>query len=184
MLSAKNFWRRVRTPYGSFLVLTAIVPCVMGCVGDRVIQGAICVLLLWAWCFYALIYLGLQPPKRQAESLRWTLRQMFVVTGCLAMIFGAIVNHWPLLWRFAISQQRLDQFADQLVDGRQLSTPRAVGLFVIRKAEMRDGLPCLWTDPDPSGYSGFVRCTPRQVQGFNIWFTEQMNDRWQLILED
>lgn len=184
MHSAKNFWQRVRTPYGSFLVLTASVACFMTLVGAQVMWGVLCVLMLSAWCFYSLVYLVLEDAKGPVEAPRWTLRQMFAVTACIAVMVGAVINHWPLRWRFAISQPQLDQFADQLADGRQLSTPRAVGLFVIKKAEMRHGLPCLWTHPDPSGYSGFVRCTPSQVQGFNIWFTEQMNDRWQLILED
>lgn len=182
--SLARCWRRIRTPYESFLALTAIVACFMTLVGCQVIWGALCVLMLFAWCFYALIYMVIQDAKGPVEPPRWALRQMFAVTACIAVMAGAVVNHWPLRLRFAVSRPQLDQFADQLAAGRRLSTPRVAGLFVIKKAEMRGGLPCFWTDPDPSGYSGFVRCTPKQAHGFNLWFTEQMNDRWQLIIED
>lgn len=110
---------------------------------------------------------------------------MLVVTACIAAIGGAIVHRWPLQWRFAISQAELDQFADRLESGFQMPKPTAVGLFVVRKAEMRRGLPCLWTDPDPSGHAGFVRCTPEQADWFNLGIgTHSINDRWQFIRED
>lgn len=184
LFSAKNIWRRVRTPYGSFLVLTASAACFMTLVGCQVILGVLCVLMLAAWCFYALIDMALQDAKGPVEPPRWTLRQMLTLTACIAVMVGAVVNHWPLRLRFAVSRPQLDQFADQLAAGERLSTPRAVGLFMIRKAEMRRGLPCLWTNPAPSGYTGFVRCTPSQAERFNLFFTESMNDRWQLVIED
>ena len=184
MLSANNFWRRIRTPYGSFLAATAVVPCVMGCVGDHAMQGLFCILLLCAWSCYALTYMGLQNPKKQAESLQWSLRRMFVVIGFLAVIFGAIVNHWPLRWRFAISLPKLDQYADQLEGGLEMEGPRAIGLLLVEKAELERGVPCFWTDANLAGPVGFVRCSPEQAHSFNLWCTEQMNDRWQLIVED
>jgi len=180
MFSAHAFFRRIRTPYESFLAVTAVVPCVMGCVEDQRILGLFCALLLWVWCSYALIYSGLEAPKQQVESLHWSLRQMFMVTACLAVIIGAIFNHWPMLWRFAISVPEMDRIADQVESGLEVKKPQAVGLFVIEKATMRSGIPCLWID----GETCFARCKPEQVQGFNLWSTERMNDRWQLILED
>ncbi|HUY91445.1 MAG TPA: hypothetical protein VMV10_22085 [Pirellulales bacterium] len=177
---ATSFWQRIRTPYGSFLAATVVVTCLMGCVGDHAIQGLLCILLLWTWCSYALIYSGLQNPKRQAECLRRTLQRMFVVVGCLAVIIGAIINHWPLRWRFMISRPELDQLADRVEGGLKLERPRAVGLFAIKSAAMRGSVPCLWIDSETC----FARCAPEQVQGFNLWSTESMNDRWQLINED
>ena len=183
-VSAHNLWRRIRTPYGSFLAYTSVTVILMACVGDQVIYGAFCVLLLFAWCFYAICYMDLQHRKRQIESLQWTLRQLFVVIGCLAVIIGAIVNHWPLRWRFAISLAKMEQLADQMEGGLELEGPRAVGLFLVEKAELKRGVPCFWTDANSAGPVGFVRCTPEQAHNFNLWSTERMNDRWQLIVED
>jgi hypothetical protein len=141
-------------------------------------------LLLFAWCFYSLILWALQDTKGQVEFVRWNLRRMFAVTGCITVMSGAIVHHWPLKWRFLASQAELDEFADRLEGGLQMPNRSAVGLFVINKAEMRGHMPCLWTDPDPAGHSGFVRCPPEQAKSFNLWWDERMNPRWQLIIED
>lgn len=188
ILSARRLWQRVRTPYGSFLALTAIVAVLMARVGSHLLMAVFCVLLLFAWCFYGLAFLAAQDAKRQMESLRFSLRQIFIVTACVAVIVGALVNHWPFRWRFALSLQELDQFADRIDGGLEIEKPKAVGLFVIEKAEVRTiggkRVPCLWTDPDTAGPTGFVRCMPEQAHRFNLWSTERMNDRWQLIIED
>ena len=187
-LAANNFWQRVRTPYGSFLALTAIVAVLMARVGNPVLMALLGVLLLFAWCFYGLAFLAVRDAKRQMESLRFNLRQIFVVTGCIAVIVGALVNHWPLRWRFALSLPELDQFADRLDGGMEIVRPIAVGWFVIQQAVVRtiSGklVPCLWTDPETAGATGFVRCTPEEAHRFNLWYSERMNDRWQLIIED
>jgi hypothetical protein len=116
--------------------------------------------------------------------VQWSLRQVFIVTACVAIIVGAMVHRWPLWWRFAASQAALDQFADRVENGLQISRPQAVGWFMIERAEMRKGVPCLWTAPDLAGSTGFVRCAPNQAERFNLWSNQRLNDRWQFISED
>lgn len=183
--AASNTWLRIFRPCGSLFAATVVVMFLMARASDQILMGGLCLLLLFGWCFCIFVFWALLSPERRIEFIRWDLRQMFAIVGCVAMIVGALVQHWPLKLRFAVSLSELDRLADQLEEGWQMPEPATAGLFVIRKAELRRGTPCLWTEPDSAGPVGFVRCTPEQAESFpNLWNNEQMNERWQLIIED
>ena len=152
---ASKVWQRVRTPYGSFVATTAAVALLMGCAGDHVALAGLSFLLLIAWCYYVLAFHVVRGPGREIRHRAVEFASnVFVVTACVAIIVGAMVHRWPLQWRFTTSRAALDRFADRVENGLQISKPQAVGWFMIERAEMRKGVPCLWTAPDLAGSTG------------------------------
>lgn len=80
----------------------------------------------------------------------------------------------------------MDQFADAVKGGSNIALPGRVGAFVISKTEIGPGeIVCLWTDTNPSGPSGFVRCSPEHARdSFALWAYVSLNDEWQLVFLD
>lgn len=115
-----------------------------------------------------------------------------LVTSLIALA-SAAPTAWPLRLAFHVSHHDLDDFAKQLEAGYTMEQPERVGRFLILKAEMRGGRPCLWVDTDPAGYDGFVRNPRRGPDGkllgasnraFNLWSAVRLDDDWAFISED
>lgn len=130
---------------------------------------------------------------------RWSLRQMFAVIACLALILSALIHQTPFLARFALARHAIDRLAEHLELGQRLEHPCLAGTFLIRQAEIRppkvdqarkDELPSLnshkrvylWTDLSPGGRSGFAQNIP---QNDSRYFTQvRLDDRWWFVVED
>ena len=102
----------------------------------------------------------------------------------LAVIISVAATHWPLRVAYAWSRDSFDAVAQRVRSGEHVTTPLRAGLFTIQRAELsHHGIVCLWTQPHPSGSTGFVQCR-RDYVPFNLWSMVRLDDRWQFISED
>lgn len=118
---------------------------------------------------------------------------LIVLVTSLIAIVSVVLTAWPVRLAFFASRREFDDLAGRLEAGYRMTKPERVGRFLILKAEMRDGRPCLWIDTDPAGYDGFVRNPRRGPDGkllgpsnrsFNLWSAVSLDDDWAFISED
>ena len=111
-------------------------------------------------------------------------RLLFAGIASIAILLSVMTSNWPLHAAYVLSRPSFDRVAAEIRDGNSPGSPRRVGLFRIQKAEVsHNGVVCLWTDVDPSGYSGFVQHGANDLP-FNLWSHTQLDDSWQFIKED
>jgi hypothetical protein len=119
-------------------------------------------------------------------SRKRTLAFLVVCVGlvvCLGVTISVAVWDWPLRLAFAASRPALERAAADVRSGKQVVNER-VGVFFIRSGNMTGAnIPCLWTDTNPAGRTGFVQTRP-DVLPFNLWSAIHLDDRWYLISED
>jgi hypothetical protein len=85
---------------------------------------------------------------------------------------------------FEISKPQLQELAQRVENGEEISTPQFVGVYRVKKIERKPyGAICFWTDLTPSGYTGIVKCPDNELK-FNIWSHHQLENSWHLISED
>ena len=98
----------------------------------------------------------------------WRLHRsgLVALVASLIAMAAAAPTAWPVRLVFLASHRDLDDFAKDIEAGYRMTKPERVGGFLIQKAEMRAGRPCLWvaTDPDAAD-DGFVRKRPRESGG-------------------
>ena len=113
-----------------------------------------------------------------------SVRMMLVGTTVIAVILSIATSNWPLMAAFNSSRHELERIAKEVRSGNAPSSTVTAGFFRIRKAEVAyNGVVCLWTNPNSSGNSGFVRF-PRDNPPFNLWSHFRLDDNWQFITED
>lgn len=180
--AARRCWTVLFSPLGLAIAALSAITALSACCYDRAGLFVLSVPILYAWYLARCIGCGIERSKRPVEEYRiqWSLRQLLFAITCVALLIGTVLHHWPFRVRFQLSRNAFDELADRHERGQQTSVAEKAGLFVIQKTEIRRGLSCLWIGPEIC----FVRCTPEQARWFNLWSTEQMNDRWQLIIED
>ena len=116
-------------------------------------------------------------------SLR-SLRGYLAATAVIAVVLSVAVSNWPLHAAYRLSRPSFEQVAAEVRQGKGFDEPRQVGLFRVARAELNHrGVVCLWTDLEPSGYTGFVQCGPEKPP-FNIWSHQALDATWQFISED
>ncbi len=94
------------------------------------------------------------------------------------------LTDWPLRLAFLASKSQLDRLADRLEQGNAVA-PTWVGTFCIRKAELREDMPCLWISLEPSGFTGLARPVDGIALGkYNDWSDARLSSKWHLIKED
>ncbi len=102
----------------------------------------------------------------------------------LAVAASVIVTAWPLRLSYLLSRPTLERLAMTVQAGEPPDGPVRVGLFVIKRTEVsRQGLVCLWTELDPKGNTGFVRCGANGLPA-NLWSSIQLDEQWNLVAED
>ncbi len=118
---------------------------------------------------------------------------LVVAAACVALMISVAATRWPLRLAFLASRSDFNAVSARLEAGFLMTKPERVGRFLIRKAELRDGRPCLWIDIDPAGFDGFVRNPRRAADGsyqglpnsqLNLWWDVQLDDDWAFISED
>ena len=119
---------------------------------------------------------------------RYTRRRVLPAFLAFILSLSAIVSvaltDWPLRITYAWSRASLDAVSERVRLGEHVITPLRVGLFSIQRAELSDrGIVCLWTEPHPSGSTGFVQC-PSDYVPFNLWSHTSLDEHWQFISED
>src|SRR5437870_4867916 len=119
---------------------------------------------------------------------RYTCRPVSIILLgpllCLAAIISVAVTHWPLRVTYSLHRRAFDSLAQRVRAGEDVTSPRRVGVFTIRRAELYyNGIVCLWTDPQPAGNTGFVQCGRDHVP-FSLWSIVRLDDGWQFISED
>jgi len=78
---------------------------------------------------------------------------------CLFVIISVAVTHWPLRVAYTWSRESFDAVAQRVRSGEHITTPLRAGLFTIQRVELSHmSIVCLWTQPNPSGNTGFVQC--------------------------
>jgi hypothetical protein len=103
---------------------------------------------------------------------------------CLVILVSVAVTHWPMRVGYALSRDAFDVIAEHVRAGEQITTPKRVGPFIIRRVAISEnGIVCLWTYPRPGGSAGFVQCR-RDYVPFNLWSHVALDDHWQFIGED
>ncbi len=120
--------------------------------------------------------------------------------GVMWMLFAGYFLTLPsplrrhtLRWCPLVMKGELKDIATKASQGQPVVVPIKVGPCVIRRVEMRDGRPCLWTDTNPNGYAGFVRNRYGEVNraagrlpntAFNLWSRVALDGEWAFISED
>lgn len=138
-------------------------------------------LVVAIWPIAALLMLS----THRTAKRRTVSRQALALAMFLLIVGSIVETQWPLRLAFAISRPSLDQLAEQIREHGRIREQRRAGLFVVRTSQVTaDGVVCLWTEPDPWGNTGFVKCAPERAQRFNLWSTLQLSDDWQLVSED
>jgi hypothetical protein len=147
--------------------------------------------------FISLFLLAISPllalPKDSHRTGGYHRLALLVAATSLLTMVSIVATRWPLRLTFLASRSEFDAFATRLEAGYRMTEPERVGRFLILKAEMREGRPCLWLDIDPAGYDGFVRNPRRGPDGkllgpsnlcFNLWWDVPLDDDWAFISED
>jgi hypothetical protein len=83
--------------------------------------------------------------------------------GVLAFLpLFTLLALWPLRLGFVTARPALEHLADQVASGQTIAYPQQVGLFLITGSivDAGSGNVGLLIDPNPSGYTGFVRVGP------------------------
>lgn len=141
-----------------------------------------------AWLGWIAIGSLLRATKRPPARTQWSLRYVMLLVTCLAVIVGTVADAWPFQLRIALSRASLDRLAALAESGKPPTLPQCAGLFVIRKIERRsqDGVRCtiLWTDPDSSYPSGFIRPASEGAKLFLDWSAVKSTGDWHFFIDD
>jgi hypothetical protein len=99
------------------------------------------------------------------STQRAALSTWLVVPLVSAVILLSVAaTDWPLRAGYTLSRDSLDAAAQRVGGGESPAMPLRCGTFSIQQAEVsRRGVVCLWTNLEPSGYTGFVQCPPDHV---------------------
>ncbi|MBN1341139.1 MAG: hypothetical protein JXQ73_00565 [Phycisphaerae bacterium] len=125
--------------------------------------------------------------------LAWRIRRRaprwLLVAAVALWAAGASVpvTQWPLRLVFAAYRSKLDHVAELVRTGGKTGQRENVGPFTIRMAEVnRVGAICLWTDLNPAGYTGFMKCSPALVARQNalFWSVTHLDGEWYLVEMD
>jgi hypothetical protein len=127
-------------------------------------------------------------------SLRWlrlarvksvSRRPVFIAASVsLAAIASVMATAWPLRLSYLLSRPSLQRLGTAIDPGQRTDGPVRAGLFVVKRAEVSpQGRVCLWTELEPGGNTGFVRCGMNGLP-VNLWSSIQLDEQWYLVAED
>lgn len=87
--------------------------------------------------------------------LQFSLKQVLIVTACIAVYLSLLREPWTFRARFAVSRSALERLAAEVEGGVEVA-PQWAGLFFIKKAKRNGIFTILWTNPDGGSPAGFV----------------------------
>lgn len=119
-------------------------------------------------------------------------RYLSLWVACLLGIASIPFTNWPLRLSFGAMKGEFEAIAAKASQGQPVAVPIKVGPCFIRRVEMRDGRPCLWTDTNSNGFTGFVRNPYGYAKApgippnlaFNLWSGVTLDGDWAFISED
>ena len=116
-------------------------------------------------------------------------RRLAALGGCMLLATalataGIEFTSFPLRTGYYFSKRQMDRIASLLQAGEQVPCPCWAGIIRVKKAELsQQQIPCLWTHPNPSGNTGFIKTSPAYIP-FNLWSHTKIDEEWQFISED
>jgi hypothetical protein len=117
--------------------------------------------------------------------VRFSVLHCALVLALALCMLSVPLTQWPLRLAFAISRPALDDLAVRLSAGDYPEFPCRAGVFWIKSGQTNQGRPCLWTDPQSSGPTGFVKRTATAPNNwFNLWSDVALDADWRLVSED
>lgn len=134
--------------------------------------------LIYGWSFVEIFpWPGVMRPS-------WRVRM--VALASVAVTISVIMTYWPLRLAFAFVRPQFETHATQVDQGRLPQRLTRLGVFPILEAgKNRSGGLYFWTDDDPTGYGGIVKCSDRLLnQKFNVWSSVSLGGGWYFIHED
>jgi len=167
-------------PY--LLMIWALVLVILSAMGVEPIALAV---MGTAATILVVIVSFLWPRKWQIIDHRM-FRNAVAVPLSLLLIASVMLTQWPLRLQYLLVKPSLNTIANRVEKDESIQTPIQVGFLRIKNVEInRHGVVCLWTDPNPGGYSGLVKTQPSKVASeFNLWSSVKLDDTWQFIHED
>jgi hypothetical protein len=111
-------------------------------------------------------------------------RRNIAPTVSLILLLSMLFWNWPLHLCYQISRPAIEALMTRVRAGELISTPVRAGLYIVKDAGIsHSGIPCLWTRPNPAGYTGFVQ-TDSPDDKFNLWSSTRVDDNCHFIQED
>lgn len=191
------------SPFKMLLVVTSMIAATSALTGDPVVVWMIgfAVSLIG----FAATVLRTQPNTiaKEAPQLnissgpRWSLRGMFAVIACLALILSTLIHQSPFRLRFALARNAIDSLAERADRGEVVETPCWAGTFIIRQVEVHptsrpgitgnapkntDARIFLWTKLNPDGRTGFARAV--EPKNARFFIQRRLDERWWFVVED
>lgn len=114
--------------------------------------------------------------------MKKNIKTITLITFILISVICTIFFNWHAQLFFPSLVQEAEKIAMQIKNGETIETPFYLGVYKIKEVGIRKNTVYLWTDPDPSGPTGFVQ-HPEGV-GFNLWSATNVDDNWAYIKED
>jgi hypothetical protein len=111
-------------------------------------------------------------------------RCLFDLTVLLGLIVSVPVTNWPLRATFWLSRSAIEQLADAVERGEDVTFPHRAGLFQVQVGGRRSEQTFLWLDPHLGGPRGFVKAPANEPPWFNLWSSISLGENWYLIQED
>ena len=137
-------------------------------------------------CAVGAVIVGLSLGWLRLAHVKSASRRAAFIAGSvsLALIASVMATAWPLRLSYLLSRPSLQRLGTAIDPGQRTDGPVRAGLFVVKRAEVsRQGRVCLWTELEPDGNTGFVRCGMNGLP-VNLWSSIQLDEQWYLVAED
>jgi hypothetical protein len=179
--------RMTRSPCGISVLFSSAVVALSWVIGTNF--GVLYAAFLLVVITTVVIAVKSSDNRTPGYRMQWSLRQLLLIVTCIAVVLSTLAQQWPFRVRFALSRPALESLAVRVEQGDPTAKSGIAGLFYVRLTQTRGhDYICLWTDLNPTGYAGFVRCAPRQaahLKNFvNLWSQTRMDYQWQFVVED
>lgn len=173
-------------PLSAILLISSVLPVTLSSATGKPLE-TVC---LWV---------ALSMPVAVAAGFLWTqpaltlwntqprllIRRLAVVVACVSAILSVPVSQWPAFVAFHAFQPELERLAERVKKGEAISSPQRIGLFVIYDASISpDRVPCLWTDLNVSGKTGFIQCSDTEQFRYPLWSAHKMSSAWHFVMEE
>jgi hypothetical protein len=143
---------------------------------ERLAVGLACISII----VLAIIWVNMIKTRSGYSDLHRALALIIVV------VFSVVVavTNWPLKLTFSLVEDDIEALAQRVDAGERIEYPQRVGVFTIYGAGIRSGTVYLITSP--SGHDWEVEGLARHAEGegFNLWSSTSLGDKWSYVSED
>ncbi len=89
---------------------------------------------------------------------------MIIISASVALTISVLVTHWPLRLSYSLSKASLNRIAKQVTSGTKALSPQSASVFSVTRADVDNGLVCLWIDEDMGEPIGFVQGSLNKIK--------------------